>query len=372
MLFNRRLLKNIDYTMVVVVLLLLAIGLVAIASATQANAIESGGTITYVKKQLIGIVLGLVAAVVVMSIDYSNYSRFANYIYFGSLAMLALVLLPGLGKESLGAQRWFLIGTFQIQPSEFAKIAIIITFADLLSKKEGKISTWQELLPALVHVGIPLLLILRQPDLGTTLIILAAIFAMLFVSGLKSSFLYTMVGAGLAASPVLWHLLKDYQKNRLLVFINPQADPLGSGYHIIQSKIAIGSGQLFGKGLFAGTQNQLKFLPIRHTDFIFSVIGEEFGFIGSLVLLALLWLFFWRGTRVVVEAKDTFGSLIAAGIVAAMAFQTFINIGMTMGIMPVTGKTLPFVSYGGTSVIANLLAVGVLLGVHIRRQKIMF
>ncbi|MGI5838174.1 MAG: rod shape-determining protein RodA [bacterium] len=368
----RRLLKNIDYTMIVAVLLLLGLGLLAIASATQANAVGNGGTVTYVKKQALGIIIGLVAAVVVMSIDYSNYSRFANYLYFGSLAMLLLVLLPGLGKENFGAQRWFSIGSFEFQPSEFAKLAIIITFADLLSKKNGKIETWQELLPLLVHVGIPLLLILRQPDLGTTLIILAAAFAMLYVSGLKAKFLNTILGAGLAISPVLWHLLKPYQKRRLLVFINPQADPLGDGYHIIQSKIAIGSGQLFGKGLFAGTQNQLKFLPIRHTDFIFSVIGEEFGFIGSIVLLALLWVFLWRGTRVVMEAKDTFGSLIAVGIVAAMGFQSFINIGMTMGIMPVTGKTLPFVSYGGTSIVANLLALGVLLSVYIRRQKIMF
>lgn len=372
MLINRRLLKNFDYTMVIVVLLLLGIGLVAIASATQAYAVESGGTLIYVKKQLIGISIGLAAAVLAMSIDYSNYSRFANYIYFGNLAMLILVFLPGLGEESFGAQRWLKIGSFQMQPSEFAKLAIIITFADLLSKKEGKIETWQELLPALAHVGIPLLLILKQPDLGTALIILAAVLAMFFVSGLKTSLLYTMLGAGLAASPLLWRLLKGYQKRRLIAFINPEADPLVYGYNLIQSKIAIGSGRLFGKGLFAGTQNQLKFLPMRHNDFIFSVIGEEFGFIGSFVLLTLLWIFLWRGTRVVMEAKDTFGSLIAAGIVAAMAFQAFTNAGMAMGIMPVTGITLPFISYGGTSIISNLLTVGVLLSIYIRRQKIMF
>ncbi len=372
MLFNRRLIKNMDFPMWVSVLLLLGIGLVAISSATGAHNVAGGGTLIFVRKQIYGIILGFAAALVILTIHYDNYRRFSTLIYWGNMALLAVVLIPGLGEESFGAQRWIRIGGFQLQPSEFAKIFLIITLADLLCRKQGQIRQVSDLLPVLAHIGLPLALILQQPDLGTSIIIVATAFVMMFVANVKWTYLAGLMGSGLAASPILWFLLKDYQRKRLAVFINPGVDPLGDGYQIIQSRIAIGSGEFFGKGLFAGTQNQLKFLPMRHTDFIFSVIGEETGFIGAALVLIVFMFFLWRGIRVAAEARDLFGSLVAVGLTASLAIQMFINAGMAMGIMPVTGKTLPFISYGATSVLACLICVGLLQAVYMRRQKILF
>ncbi len=369
---DRRLLKKLDFPLFLLTFLLLGIGLFAIGSATGAHTSGIGGTTIFVQRQLISIGAGLVAMLVVISIDYNNFRRLSPLIYWGSIALLAVVFVPGLGEEVYGAQRWVRIGIFQLQPSEFAKIALIITLSDLLCRKQGELREMKDLLLPMLHVALPLLLILRQPDLGTTMIILVTVLAMFFLAKVKPVHLAAIAGAGLAASPFLWLLLKDYQRKRLMVFINPGIDPLGDGYQIIQSRIAIGSGEIWGKGLFSGTQNQLQFLPMRHTDFIFSVIGEELGFIGGFLVLALFFFLLWRGIKIAMEAKDLFGILIAAGIVASIGFQTFINVGMAMGVMPVTGKTLPFLSYGGTSVMTSLISVGLLQNIYMRRQKILF
>ncbi len=372
MLIDRRLIKNMDFPMYLSVVILVVIGLLAISSATGAHNLAEGGTMLYVRKQISGIIIGTAALLVLLTIHYDNYRRFSQVIYWGNIALLAIVLIPGLGQEAFGAQRWIRIGGFQLQPSEFAKIFLIITLADLLTRKQGQLKNFSDLIPIMAHVALPLVLILRQPDLGTTMIILATVLAMLFVANVKGAHLGALVGSGIAISPLLWFMLKDYQRKRLTVFINPGIDPLGDGYQIIQSRIAIGSGEFFGKGLFAGTQNQLKFLPMRHTDFIFSVIGEEMGFIGGLLVLLIFFFFLYRGIRIAMEAKDLFGSLMAVGLVASLAVQMFINIGMAMGIMPVTGKTLPFISYGGTSVMTSLICVGLLQAIYMRRQKILF
>jgi rod shape determining protein RodA len=369
---NTRLLKYIDWPMLVVVGILLGIGLLAIASATGAHVLNEGGTMHYVRKQIAAILAGVFVMVIIMAMNYEMFRRLTPLIYWGIIGLLIIVLIPGIGKEVYGAQRWIPIGSFQLQPSEFAKIALVVALADMLCRKQGLIQNFFDLIPVLAYVGLPLVLILRQPDLGTTMIMVVTTLAMLYVGNVKPAFLAGLTGAGLIGSPILWQLLKDYQRKRLLVFLNPAIDPLGDGYQIIQSRIAIGSGELWGQGLFAGTQNQLKFLPMRHTDFIFSVIGEEFGFIGGMLVLLLFFFFLWRGIRVALEAKDLFGTIVAVGLVASIAFQMFINAGMAMGIMPVTGKTLPFISYGGTSVMSNLICVGLLQTIYMRRQKIMF
>ena len=249
---------------------------------------------------------------------------------------------------------------------------MIISLANLLDKKAGRLNSFKDIIPIFIYVGIPFLLVLKQPDLGTSLVFLAILFGMLFIAGIRMKLLATIVGAGIMVAPLLWHFLKDYQKKRLTVFLDPNVDPLGSGYHIIQSKIAIGSGMLFGKGLFGGTQSQLNFLPENHTDFIFAVIGEELGFIGAVIILLLYFLLLYRGVKVAGAARDSFGMLLATGITSMLTFHVLVNVGMTAGIMPVTGIPLPLMSYGVSSLTTNLVSIGILLNIYMRRQKILF
>lgn len=370
--------RQIDYGLFLNVLALLIIGLLAVASATKANA-DIPDRFFYVKRQVFWIVLGAGAAFLAMVIDYGLLSRWARLLYYLNLGLLLAVLV--VGRSALGAQRWIQIGPFPLQPSEFAKIAIIITLANYLSTREDKLKRLRDLLPAFWHVTLPMLLILKQPDLGTSLVFAGVLLGILFLAGVSPRLLFYIFGGGLAAIVLaiflhfhlgLWLPLKDYQLMRLVVFINPEVDPLGAGYHIIQSRIAIGSGGLWGKGLFAGTQNQLDFLPEQHTDFIFSVISEELGFFGSLTVLFLQFTLIWRALKIAAAAKDRLGLLLAGGIASMFLFHVFVNAGMTMGIMPVVGIPLPFVSYGGSALLTNSLAIGLLQNIWIRRQKILF
>jgi rod shape determining protein RodA len=222
------------------------------------------------------------------------------------------------------------------------------------------------------YVGLPFLLVLKQPDLGTSLVFMAIFFGMVFVCGIRLRLLGGIFAAGIAMMPLLWHFLKDYQKMRIMVFMDPNVDPLGSGYHIIQSKIAIGSGMLWGKGLFEGTQSQLNFLPENHTDFIFAVVGEELGFIGVVCLLLLYMVVLWRGIQIAKDASDMFGRLLAVGITSMLAFHVLVNVGMTLGIMPVTGIPLPLMSYGVSSLTTNIMAVAILINIQLRKKKLEF
>ncbi len=222
-------------------------------------------------------------------------------------------------------------------------------------------------------MGLPFILVMKQPDLGTSLVFIAIFLGMIFACGVNLKLLGGMFAAGLAILPLLWmFVLKEYQKMRIMVFLDPNVDPLGSGYHIIQSEIAIGSGMLFGKGLLGGTQSQLNFLPENHTDFIFAVVGEELGFIGATVLLILYLVILWRGMRIAQDASDTFGMLMAVGITSMLAFHVLVNVGMTMGIMPVTGIPLPLMSYGVSSLTTNIMAVAILLNIYMKKQKLLF
>lgn len=272
----------------------------------------------------------------------------------------------------MGAQRWIQIGPISIQPSEFSKVIMIIALATLLESRIGHLSKWREVIPVALFVLVPFLLVAKQPDLGTGLVFLAIFLGMIFVAGISLKILGIVFGAFLAMLPIIWQFLHDYQKMRIMVFIDPNVDPLGSGYHIIQSKIAIGSGMLFGKGLFGGTQSQLNFLPENHTDFIFAVVGEEFGFIGAVFLLCLYLIVLWRGVKIARECKDAFGMLLASGITSMLAFHLLVNVGMTMGVMPVTGIPLPLMSYGVSSLLTNVTCLGLLMNIHMKQQSLHF
>jgi len=364
---NRKLLKNIEYPIVIVIIFLTAISLVVISSATHAT--SPGGDFHYAKMQFIWFCLGLVAMFFVMAVDYHTIAQWSNVIYAVNLSLLIVVMI--LGRETMGAQRWIPIGSFGLQPSEFAKLAVIITLAKYLERKRS-LNSIKDIALAFLHVGIPLILIMKQPDLGTSLVLLAILFGMMFVAGISYKMLGAIIGSGILSMPLLWHFMKPYQKNRILVFLNPNLDPLGAGYHVIQSKIAIGSGKLMGKGLFQGTQNQLDFIPEQHTDFIFAVLGEELGFIGGILLLVLFFLLIYHTIQIAFKARDLLGTYMVIGIATMWTFQVLVNIGMTLGIMPVTGIPLPFMSYGGSSFLMNMMSVGLALNIGMRRQKILF
>jgi rod shape determining protein RodA len=368
-LFDRRLLRNFDYLLLLTVLAIMAVSLIIISSATLVN--PSGDPMFYVKRQAIRFLVGFIVLIIILTIDYTQFYRFSHYLYGLNLILLLAVLF--IGKETGGAQRWIDLRVFELQPSEFAKIIIIISLARHLAAREGNFDSLFSVIPSFFYVLIPMGLIFLQPDLGTSVVFIVIVFGMLFMAGAKVRHLLTYAISGVVIGfPLLWLRLKDYQKMRLTVFLNPETDPLGHGYQLMQSMIAIGSGGLRGKGIFEGTQNQLEFLLEQHTDFIFSVLAEEAGFIGGVVLLLLFMLLIFRVIRTAYVAKDTFGTLICIGVATMITFQVLVNIGMTIGMMPVTGLPLPFMSYGGSSLLMNMIAIGLVLNIGMRRHKLMF
>lgn len=408
--------RHFDLFLLVGVLGILAIGVMSISSVNRGDAL----------RQLINLVPALIALGFFVIYGHEWLDGKPAWILYGiTIAMLIAVDING--HAALGAQRWLQFGPVKVQPSEYAKLGLIISLAKVLSTKN--VHSPEGFLSSLAVVGLPALLIFKQPDLGTSLVFGAITFGMLFWAGLSVSTLFKLVspivslilcfpfvlsddpnvhrlvvalvivylgglgawlfferkqhwllGVGVwltnlvggLAVPVAWRVLKEYQKNRIRTFIDPAADPLGSGYHVIQSKIAIGSGGIFGKGLFHGTQTQLHFIPEQHTDFIFSVVGEELGFLVGALLIGLFLLVIVRGLQVADRAKDKFGSLLAIGVVSMLLFHVFVNIGMATGLMPVVGIPLPLMSYGGSALLTNFAALGLLQSVSMRRQKLQF
>ena len=369
MIFDSRFFRNFDFVLIGAVVLLNIISLVMIASATHANGVSSGSQ-WYAQRQAVFFVLSLVFLLFSLRFDYSQLENFSMPLYFLGVIMLLAVMF--FGYAALGAQRWIQIGPVSLQPSEFSKIIMIIVLAKLLNDYKEKLDGVWGALPVIGCVFLPFLLVLRQPDLGTSLVFLFITAAMLYIAGVPARFYRYLTGAAIALAPVFWHLLKGYQKHRILVFLDPERDPYGSGYHIIQSKIAIGSGMLTGNGLFSGTQSQLRFLPETHTDFIFAVIGEELGFIGVAAVLLLYVAVLYRGIKIAMEAKDDFGALLAVGIVSMLGFHVVVNVGMTIGILPITGIPLPFMSYGVSALITNMLCVSLLLNINMRNRTLNF
>lgn len=366
-LVDRKLIKNIDIGIVISTIMLIIYGMIAISSATH---IKSGGSMGTLKVQIIAFILGMIGVLLILLIDYKTFGDNYILIYVTNVFLLVLVLIIGFSTK--GTKGWIDLGPVNMQPSELVKIGYILTFAKYLEKKKDNLNRLIDVLPAMLHLGLIVGLILLQPDTGTALVFIFISIFMLFAAGMNYKIIAGAFGIFLVSLPVMWKLLKPFQKNRILVFLNPELDPMGAGYHVIQSETAIGSGQFLGKGLFKGTHNNLEFIPERHTDFIFSVIGEELGLVGALILLILFMWLLLRCIHIAKVSKDDYGMLICVGIIAMFIFHILENIGMTIGLMPVTGIPLPFISYGGSSLLTNMAAVGLVLNVGMRRQVIRF
>jgi rod shape determining protein RodA len=354
------------------VLALCAIGGALVWSATRQEALETGGDPTaFLKKHALNVAVGLVLGVVASVFDYRLLRAYAPVLYVLSLVGLLAVLSP-LGTTINGSHSWIVLPAgFSIQPSEMAKVALVVGMSMLLAEKRDAEAEPRDadVVLALAFASVPLALVMLQPDLGTALVISALVLGLVAVSGAPIRWVVGLVLGALlvAVVAVQTGMLKDYQIARFTSFYDPTADPKGTGYNVRQAQIAIGSGGFDGQGLFEGRQTQGRFVPAQQTDFIFTVAGEELGFVGAVLIVALLGLVLWRAGRIAMSAEDLFGRLVATGILCWFAFQAFENIGMTLGIMPVTGVPLPFVSYGGSSMFANLVAVGLLQNVHMRR-----
>ncbi|HMK75209.1 MAG TPA: rod shape-determining protein RodA [Thermodesulfobacteriota bacterium] len=360
---DRRLFTHFDWTLLGMVLLIASIGILNLYSA--AVKIETVGAPLYLK-QIFWLFIGLAAMVTIAFVEYRFYSDFAYIVYTVALVLLLIVLAYGMITS--GAQRWVKIGPLSFQPSEFVKISFILALAKFFHRpadREGY-SLKQLPLPFLLLL-LPMALILKQPDLGTAIILLLVFFSVLIFVKIRWSSLLAIGMTEAAAVPVLWNFLKGYQKKRIITFFNPDLDPLGAGYHLMQSKIAVGSGGILGKGFMKGTQSKLGFLPEQQTDFIFSALGEEWGLIGSLFVIGLYVALILWGLRIAVQAKDRFSAILAFGVVAMLFWHVFINIGMVLGMMPVVGIPLPLLSYGGSFIVSTLIGVGLLLNVSMRR-----
>jgi rod shape determining protein RodA len=362
--------RHLDPVVVLAALGLALLGVAAIYSSTFASLREQGlAEATFARRQLLSLGAGLAGMVVVALIDYRRYQAYTVVVFGGTVLLLAAVLTP-LGTATHGAQSWFGLGPLRLQPSEYAKVGMIVVLAAVLDTRSERPGL-RRLAVALGATALVCAEILLQPDFGTLMVFVAVLFGMLLVGGVQLRWLLVLALVGGIGVVGMFKLdvLKEYQKQRLTAFVNPSADAGGRGYtyNARQALIAIGSGGVTGKGYLKGTQTNLQYVPEQRTDFIFTVVGEELGFAGAVGLLLALATLLWRGVRIALIARDPFGSLVAAGVVAMLAFQAFVNIGMTIGIMPITGIPLPFVSYGGSSLIASFLAVGLLLNVHMRR-----
>ncbi len=365
-------LRRLDWVLVLAVLALCAIGTTLVYSATRGLLLDRGDDpMGYLKRNILNIAIGLFLAAATALFDYRMLRAYAPFVYIASVLGLIAVLSP-LGSTVNGSHSWIILpGGFSVQPSEFAKVALCVGLAMILSEKRDA-----EDQPRIVDVGlalvvaaVPIALIMLQPDLGTTIIIGFLVLGILAVAGTPSAWMAGLVTLGVlgAGMAIKAGVLSTYQINRFAAFANPEFDPGGAGYQLKQARIAIGSGGFNGSGLFQGTQTNGKFIPEQQTDFIFTVAGEELGFIGAATIIVLLGLVLWRACRIAMGAEDMFGRLVATGIVCWFTFQMFENIGMTIGIMPMTGVPLPFVSYGGSSMFASLMAIGLLQNVHMRR-----
>ncbi len=361
---DRRLAAHFDWTLFLLALVFVSIGIATIYSANYNIAEEHAGALP--SRQLIWLGLGIIAMMTAVAFDYHYIDRLA-YPFYGAMLLLLLLVLF-VGHSGGGSQRWINFGFFRLQPSEPAKIAIVLMMAKYLQSDEPPQGfRLRDLWVPFVLVGPLVILTLVQPDLGTAIILGIVFLSMILMGGLRLRSFLCLVGAGLAFLPIGWHFLKAYQRQRILTFLDPDRDPLGAGYHVIQSQIAIGSGGLFGKGYLHGTQNRLDFLPAQHTDFIFAVFSEEWGFVGCVILLMLYFALIVYSFRLIERAKDRFGGLLIFGMVAIFFWHVVINIAMVAGVMPVVGVPLPLVSYGGSSLASMMFALGVMINVSMRR-----
>lgn len=380
--FDKRLLKNIDYGLMIVVIAIFIIGVITISSATNAIDLTESDSLyqlykdlnvtRQVKVQIIAFIIGIITIIFMLSIDYNSFGGIYKTIYVLSILVLLSVYIPGLGIVRGGARSWIDLGPIDIQTSEIAKLGFILSFAKYLENKYEKLDTINDLIGPMLFISPFILLLLKQPDLGSALVFIVIAFGMIFISGVNMKIVSYGAIAGMLSLPIVYNFLENHQKQRIDAFLNPSDPSLPGNYHVLQSKITIGSGMILGRGVFKGSYHRRDYLPVQETDFIFAVLGEEMGFIGGATLLFLYALFLYKMIKISKNAKDLYGSLVVIGITFMFAFQIFENIGMTMGIMPVTGVTLPFMSYGGSSLITSMIALGLVLNISMRKQKIRF
>ncbi|MGN0658920.1 MAG: rod shape-determining protein RodA [Emergencia sp.] len=359
--------KNIDKVIIAVVALLAVISILMIGSTQISTGFFSRDVIV----QSAAYILGLIAVLVILQFNYNMFAGLEKYLYLFSLLLLLLVYVPGLGVEQFGARSWIDLKVITIQPSEIVKILFILIMAGYLSEHKDELYNFKGLLKAGIYAA-PIIIIVLKEDLGSALVFAAIWVTMIYFAGINLKVFAKFIALVAAAVPVAYVFMADYQKERIEAFLHPENLDLSGNYQVWQSKVAIGSGGLTGKGLFNGTQKELDFIPVQTSDFIFSVIGEELGLIGGLAVIGLFAILLMRMARTVRDALDFYGALVVAGVIGMFAFQIFENIAMTMGLMPVTGITLPFLSYGGSSIISNMLALGLVLDVGMRNKGLNF
>ncbi len=375
--WNKKLLKHINIYIPILVLSLIIIGLFVISSATG---MADGNHQPFIRTQIAAAVLGIILIILLLFMDYRIFKDYDIIIYVLTIIMLGFIFV--LGVTVSGGRRWLSIGPVNFQPSEVSKIFMILFLASYLDRNRNKLNSLKELFKGLLFILPPFILIILQNDLGTALVLMFIFVVMYYGAGGKLKHILFVFGGGflivvlIITSHVIFEtplpFLQQYQLNRLIAFVNPTIDPFGIGYNIIQSKIAVGSGLIAGRGFLSGPQNQLNFLPEKHTDFIFAVLGEEFGFIGVAVVLIIYLLLLLQILKVAARAKDGFGQLITIGVMGLFLFHVLENVGMVLGIMPITGIPLPFISYGGSSMVISLIAIGLVININMRRKKIIF
>lgn len=353
-------LAGVRWGMLVAALLLSLIGLATVHSASSELAID------YLPRQALWVAVGLLVFLVSFSLDYQTLNKFAMGIYLASMVTLVLVLF--IGQEAGGSKSWLGFGSYRIQPSEFAKIATALFLARYLATRNRLILQTHEIFVAIAIVAVPMVLVVLESDMGGAAMFAPMLVGMLWLSGLRWRFVMVCCLIGLLIGVAAWGLaLQDYQKERVRTFLSPERDPLGAGYQLQQSKIAVGSGQFMGRGYQQGTQSQLRFLPARHTDFVFSVLAEEWGFLGVALVMSLYAIYVLNGSRVAARARDRFGILLVVGLLSMFTFHVLYNTAMVVGLVPITGIPLPFLSYGGSFTLANYISTGLILGVDFRR-----
>jgi len=368
---ERRPIRHVDWVLLMIVVLLTGVGLILLHSVSATVPDEAAFWLVRVMKQGATAGAGLLIVLAICSFDYRFFKVYAGFIYLASLAALVLVKIPGIGSTDPSgvAQRWFSIAGLQITPSEITKLCVIVMLAAVLSEIRTPEPTLGDLVRAVAVAAVPLVLVFIQPDIGTSIVLAAITVGMLIVAGtrLRHLLVLTVAGVALIAAAFQLNVIKDFQRQRLIAFLDRANAPEDARYNLDQSLVAVGSGGLFGRGYLQGTQTNLDYVPRQHTDFIFTAAGEQFGFVGAMFILLLYALILWRAIRIAALAKDPFGTLVAAGIASMFAIQMFVNIGMVIGIMPITGIPLPFMSYGGSSILVSFAAIGMLESIHMRR-----
>lgn len=355
--------RDIRISIAAIVIILLSIGIVMVFSSSGVYALQEMGDASYfLNRHLLFLVVGFCLTLFMMAIDYRDLQPLAKPMLLGCLCLLVLVLIPGIGKASFGARRWFRFGPFNLQPSEMMKFIFLIYGADYMARKKQQVRHfWKGFVPIISVLGLVCLLIVKQPDLGTAVLIASIVLIMMFIAGARFWHISLL---GLLASPVLYFLVfrVPYRLRRIVAFVNPWKDSLGAGFQLSQSQIALGSGCIWGVGLGKSAQ-KLFYLPAAHTDFVLSIIGEEFGLVGTLAVVSLFIMFIWQGARIAKRVSEPFGYFLCIGIVTMVGLQALINIGVSIGALPTKGLPLPFISYGGSALLFNLMAVGLLLNI---------